>query len=73
MRVENHMCGGAVMDSSGRVIGVVVNGNRNTAGVLSIENVLSTFFSRTTSSELAPSVILNPTSTPLYLKRDSSG
>jgi hypothetical protein len=73
MRVENHMSGGAVMDSSGRVIGVVVNGNRNTAGVLSIENVLSTFFSRTTSSELAPSVILNPTSTPLYLKRDSSG
>jgi len=71
MRVENHMSGGAVVDSAGRVIGVVVNGNRNTAGVLSIENVLSTFFSRTSSTESAPSLILIPTATPLYLRRDN--
>jgi hypothetical protein len=72
MQVENHMSGGPVMDSSGRVIGVVVNGNHNTAGVLSIENVLSTFFSRTRLRESAPDVILNPTAKPLYLKGASS-
>jgi hypothetical protein len=38
------MSGGPVLDSSGYVVGVVVNGNDQTAGVLSIENVLSTFF-----------------------------
>ena len=46
MNVENHMSGGPVVDSSGYVVGLVVNGNRETAGVLSIENVLTTFFSR---------------------------
>jgi hypothetical protein len=71
MRVENHMSGGAVVDPAGRVIGVVVNGNRNTAGILSIENVLSTFFSRTSSTESAPSLVLTPTATPLYLRRDN--
>jgi len=71
MRIENHMSGGAVIDSSGQVIGLVVNGDRGTAGVLSIENVLSTFFSRLRSSKDYPAVILNPTAIPLYL-RDGS-
>jgi hypothetical protein len=72
MRVENHMSGGAVVDSSGYVIGLVVNGNETTAGVLSIENILSTFFSRTGSSGARPAVLLNPTDTPLFLKREAS-
>jgi hypothetical protein len=52
------------------VMGLVVNGNKTTAGVLSIENILSTFFSRTTSSGAPPAVLLNPTDTPLFLKRE---
>jgi hypothetical protein len=70
LRVENHMSGGAVVDASGYLIGLVVNGNRNTAGILSIENVLETFFSRATNSGAAPSVLLNPTDTPLYLREN---
>jgi hypothetical protein len=70
LRVENHMSGGAVVDASGYLIGLVVNGNRNTAGILSIENVLETFFSRATKSGATPSVILNPTDTPLYLREN---
>jgi Trypsin-like peptidase domain len=68
MGVQNHMSGGPVVDSAGFVVGVVVNGNRNTAGILSIENVLSTFFSRTGGTEEHPAVLLNPAKTPLYLK-----
>jgi hypothetical protein len=71
MRVENHMSGGAVVDSSGYVVGLIVNGNHNTAGVLSIENILSTFFSRIGASGARPAVLLGPTRTPLFLKRDS--
>lgn len=71
MRIENHMSGGAVVDSSGYVMGLVVNGNKTTAGVLSIENILSTFFSRTTSSGAPPAVLLNPTDTPLFLKSEA--
>lgn len=70
LRVENHMSGGAVVDASGYLIGLVVNGNWNTAGILSIENVLETFFSRAGKSGAAPSVILNPTDTPLYLREN---
>jgi S1-C subfamily serine protease len=66
--VVNHMSGGPVVDAAGNVIGIVVNGNRNTAGVLSIENVLSTFFSKVGKSNVQPAVILNPTETPLYLR-----
>jgi hypothetical protein len=68
MSVQNHMSGGPVVDSSGYVVGVVVNGNDQTAGVLSIENVLSTFFSRTRKADDDPALLLNPARTPLYLR-----
>ena len=70
MRVENHMSGGAAVDSSGSLVGVVVNGNENTAGILSIENILETFFSRAGKPGSRPSIILTPTKTPLYLKEN---
>lgn len=69
MRVDNHMSGGAVVDAAGYVVGLVVNGNHNTAGILSIENILSTFFSRGSRYGARPAVILNPTNTPLFLKQ----
>jgi hypothetical protein len=62
------MSGGAVIDASGHPIGIVVNGNNNTAGVLSIENILETFFSRQGNSGAQPALLLAPTRTPLYLK-----
>ena len=68
IRVENHMSGGVVIDPSGYVVGLVVNGANRTTGVLSIENVLETFFSRSEPSGANEGVILNPTRTPLYLK-----
>jgi hypothetical protein len=68
MRVENHMSGGAVLDTSGNPIGIIVNGSDNTAGVLSIENILETFFSRQAQSGAKPTILLAPTKTPLYLK-----
>jgi hypothetical protein len=68
MRVENHMSGGAVVDAAGTVVGVIVNGNSNTAGILSIENVLETFFSRAAEAGAEPAVRLMPTATPLYLR-----
>ena len=68
IRVENHMSGGAVIDAAGSLVGVVVNGNQNTAGILSIENVLETFFSRNGKTGAPPSIILTPTKTPLYLR-----
>ena len=68
MSVQNHMSGGPVLDSSGYLVGVVVNGNDQTAGVLSIENVLSTFFSRSRNADDQPAVLLSPTQTPLYLR-----
>jgi hypothetical protein len=71
MRVDNHMSGGAVVDSTGYVVGLVVNGNQNTAGILSIENILTTFFSRASAFGERPAVILNPTATPLFLKQES--
>jgi len=71
MRVDNHMSGGAVVDSSGYVVGLVVNGNHNTAGILSIENILATFFSRAGNSGAHPAVFLNPTDTPLFLKQEA--
>jgi hypothetical protein len=71
MRVENHMSGGAAVDSSGSLVGVVVNGNENTAGILSIENVLETFFSKAGKPGTRPAIILTPTKTPLYLRREN--
>jgi hypothetical protein len=68
MSVQNHMSGGPVVDSSGYLVGIVVNGNDQTAGVLSIENVLSTFFSRSGKADDRPAVVLSPTQTPLYLR-----
>ena len=68
MGVQNHMSGGPVVDSSGYLVGVVVNGNDQTAGVLSIENVLSTFFSKKRQAGDEPAVLLSPTQTPLYLR-----
>lgn len=73
MRVENHMSGGAVVDSSGHVVGLVVNGNENTAGILSIENILATFFSRAADAGARPAVWLNPHATPLFLKAGGEG
>ena len=70
LRVDNHMSGGAVVDASGYLVGLVVNGNRTTAGILSIENVLETFFSRARKSGAIPSLTLNPTETPLYLREN---
>jgi Trypsin-like peptidase domain len=67
--VENHMSGGAVLDSSGYPVGIIVNGNQRTAGVLSIENILETFFSRHREADVQPAVVLTPTKTPLYLRR----
>ena len=72
MRIENHMSGGAVIDSSGHIVGMVVNGNQNTAGILSIENILVTFFSRDGGSGGRPALLLNPTETPLFLKQEKS-
>jgi hypothetical protein len=72
IRVENHMSGGAVIDAAGSLVGVVVNGNINTAGILSIENVLETFFSRNATAGAAPSIFLTPTKTPLYLREHSA-
>lgn len=69
--VENHMSGGVVVDFAGNVVGVIVNGHERTAGVLSIENFLETFFSRSAKPGTRPAVFLSPTRTPLYL-RDSS-
>lgn len=66
--VSNHMSGGPVIDPSGYVVGIVVNGNNRTAGVLSIENVLETFFSRSRASDISQFVVLSPTNTPLYLR-----
>lgn len=71
MRVDNHMSGGAVVDSSGYVVGLVVNGGDNTAGVLSIENILATFFSRVGGSGARPALLLNPTDAPLFLKQET--
>ena len=71
LRVENHMSGGAVVDSAGYVVGMVVNGDGNTAGVLSIENLLATFFSRAGTSGARPAVLLKPTNTPLFLKQNA--
>ena len=68
MRVENHMSGGAVLDTTGSLVGIVVNGSKNTAAVLSIENVMENFFSRTGRLGASPAVILAPTATPLYLR-----
>ncbi|HEY7166051.1 MAG TPA: serine protease [Candidatus Binatia bacterium] len=68
IRVENHMSGGPVIDSAGYVVGIVVSGANLTTGVLSIENVLETFFSRTEPANGREGVLLDPTQTPLYLK-----
>lgn len=71
IRVENHMSGGAVIDPSGFVVGLLVNGGARTAGVLSIENVLETFFSRSKVPGGPEAVILSPTRSPLYLRKSS--
>jgi hypothetical protein len=68
MQVENHMSGGAVVDAAGTVVGIIVNGSSNTAGILSIENVLETFFSRAGEAGAEPALVLTPTATPLYLR-----
>lgn len=71
IRVENHMSGGAVVDEDGFVVGLVVNGHANTTGVLSIENVLENFTSRSDVLGGERAVILIPTKVPLYLRKDS--
>jgi S1-C subfamily serine protease len=71
IRVENHMSGGAVVDADGFVVGLVVNGHANTTGVLSIENVLENFTSRSDSVGGQRAVILIPTKIPLFLRKHS--
>ena len=70
MRVENHMSGGAVVDATGSLVGVIVNGSRNSAGILSIENIIENFFSRVGKLGAPPAIILTPTATPLYLREN---
>jgi len=72
MKVENHMSGGVVLDASGYPVGIVVNGSENTAGVLSIENILENFFSRRHQPGAKPALKLQPTDIPLYLKRTAN-
>jgi S1-C subfamily serine protease len=57
MRIENHMSGGAVLDADGALVGVVVNGNKNTAGILSIENVMETSANAWSSTSSANAVL----------------
>jgi hypothetical protein len=68
MRVENHMSGGAVADVEGNLVGVVVNSSRNAAGILSIENILETFFSKSAKAGTPPAIFLSPKKTPLFLR-----
>ena len=68
MRVENQMSGGGVVDAGGNLVGVVVNGSRDAAGILSIENILETFFSRSGKPGAAPALLLGPRKTPLFLR-----
>lgn len=72
MRIENHMSGGAVIDKNGSVIGIVVNSGAHAAGVLSIENFLGTFFSRSPHAGSRPALSLSPAEIPLYLKQTIS-
>ncbi|HEY6199453.1 MAG TPA: serine protease [Candidatus Binatia bacterium] len=72
IRVENHMSGGAVIDKTGSVIGIVVNGGGRAAGVLSIENFIETFFSRSAHPGSRPALSLSPAETPLYLDQSIS-
>jgi len=72
IRVENHMSGGAVIDKTGTVIGIVVNSGGRAAGVLSIENFLGTFFSRSPHPGSRPALSLAPAEIPLYLNQSIS-
>ena len=72
IRVENHMSGGAVIDKTGSVIGIVVNSGGRAAGVLSIENFLRTFFSRSPHAGSRPALSLSPAEIPLYLDQTIS-
>jgi Trypsin-like peptidase domain len=66
--VANYMSGGAVIDAAGDVLGLVVNQSAGNAGVLSTQNFLETFFSRTAQPGTPPAVVLKYSRTPLYLK-----
>ncbi len=70
MDVENHMSGGAVIDDFGNLVGIVVNGSKSTAGILSIENVVENFFSRVGKPGATPALFLAPKKTPLYLREN---
>ena len=72
IQVENHMSGGAVINPAGFLVGLVVSGNASTAGVLSIENVLETFFSTSDGAGSRGDIILSDSKTPLYLKKRST-
>jgi hypothetical protein len=69
IRVENHMSGGAVIDPAGFLVGLVVSGNANTTGVLSIENVLETFFSTSDMARSRGDIVLPNSKTPLFLRK----
>lgn len=69
--IANFMSGGPVIDAAGTVLGVVVNRGAGSAGIMSTENVLDTFFSPMPTPGVPPAVILKPSQTPLYLKARS--
>jgi hypothetical protein len=58
------------VDMTGSLVGMVVNGGKNTAAILSIENIMENFFSRIGKSGASPAVILTPNETPLYLREN---
>jgi hypothetical protein len=62
------MSGGPVADIEGNLVGVIVNGSRDAAGILSIENILETFFSRKAKPGTAPALFLGAKKTPLFLR-----
>jgi trypsin-like peptidase len=72
--VANYMSGGAVIETTGDVLGLVVNQGGGSAGILSMPNLLDTFFSRTANPDTKPAILLRPSDTPLYLRaqRDAS-
>ena len=72
IQVENHMSGGAVIDPAGFLVGLVVSGNSSTAGVLSIENVLETFFSASNRAGSREDIILSDSKVPLFLKKGAA-
>ena len=67
------MSGGAVVDITGSLVGIVVNGGKNTAAILSIENIMENFFPGSGKSGASPAVILTPNRNTALSQREPSG